>query len=125
MLSIGGATRIFLAVQPVDLRASFNRLHGLIQEVLREDPKSGHWYAFTNRRCTRIKIFVFDGNGTWVLANRPDSQCPPNAGCGVDVPLSSVVPARRNGIRPNRTSIRHDCGPIAGRNSSWDSRLDV
>lgn len=70
MLSIGGATRIFLAVQPVDLRASFNRLHGLIQEVLREDPKSGHWYAFTNRRCTRIKIFVFDGNGTWVLAKR-------------------------------------------------------
>lgn len=125
MLSIGGTTRVFLAVQPVDLRGSFNRLYGYVADVLRENPKSGHWFVFTNRRRSRIKILVFDGTGLWILNNRPDSQCPPNAGCGVDVPLSSVVPARRNGIRPNRTSIRHDCGPIAGRNSSWDSRLDV
>lgn len=70
MLSIGGTTRVFLAVQPVDLRASFNRLYGLIVEVLREDPKSGHWFVFTNRRRTRLKIYVFDGSGTWVLTKR-------------------------------------------------------
>lgn len=61
---------MFLAVQPVDLRASFNRLHGIITEVLREDPKSGHWFLFTNRRKTRIKIYVFDGTGTWILNKR-------------------------------------------------------
>jgi transposase len=70
MLSIGGTTRVFLAVQPVDLRGSFNRLYGIVAEVLREDPKSGHWYVFTNKRKTRIKILVFDGSGTWVLAKR-------------------------------------------------------
>lgn len=70
MLSIGGTTRVFLAVQPVDLRASFNRLHGLVLEVLRQDPASGHWFLFTNRRGTRIKIYVFDGTGTWILTKR-------------------------------------------------------
>lgn len=70
MLSIGGTTRVFLAVQPVDLRGSFNRLYGYVAEVLREDPKSGHWFVFTNRRRTRIKILVFDGTGLWILNKR-------------------------------------------------------
>lgn len=70
MLSIGGTTRVFLAVQPVDLRASFNRLYGMVTEVLREDPKSGHWFVFTNRNRTRIKILVFDGTGLWILNKR-------------------------------------------------------
>lgn len=70
MLSIGGTTRVFLAIQPVDLRGSFNRLFGLVAEVLHENPRSGHWFVFTNKRKTRIKIFVFDGTGAWVLAKR-------------------------------------------------------
>lgn len=70
MLSIGGTTRVFLAIQPVDLRGSFNRLYGLVTEVLHENPRSGHWFVFTNKRKTRIKIFVFDGTGAWVLAKR-------------------------------------------------------
>ncbi len=70
MLTIGGTTRVFVALQPVDLRASFNRLHGVIMEVLRADPQSGHWFIFTNRQKTRIKVYVFDGTGTWVLIKR-------------------------------------------------------
>ncbi len=70
MLSIGGTTRVFLAVQPVDLRGSFNRLYGYVAGVLREDPHSGHWFVFSNRRRTRIKILVFDGTGLWILNKR-------------------------------------------------------
>lgn len=70
MLTIGGTTRVFLAVQPVDLRGSFDRLYGYVTEVLREDPRSGHWYGFVNKRHTRIKILVFDGTGLWVLNKR-------------------------------------------------------
>lgn len=70
MLSIGGTTRVFLAVQPVDLRGSFDRLYGYVTEVLREDPRSGHWYGFVNKRRTRIKILVFDGTGLWILNKR-------------------------------------------------------
>lgn len=70
MLTIGGTTRVFLAVQPVDLRGGFDRLYGYVTEVLREDPRSGHWYGFVNKRHTRIKILVFDGTGLWVLNKR-------------------------------------------------------
>lgn len=70
MLSIGSATRVFLAVEPVDLRGGFGRLHGLVAEVLRENPRSGHWYVFCNRRRTRIKVLVFDGTGLWILNKR-------------------------------------------------------
>ena len=70
MLSIGGTTRVFLALHPVDLRGSFNRLYGYVADVLRLDPKSGHWFVFTNRRRTRIKILVFDGTGLWILNKR-------------------------------------------------------
>lgn len=70
MLTIGGTTRVFLAVQPVDLRGSFDRLYGYVTEVLREDPRSGHWFCFINKGCTRIKVLVFDGTGLWILNKR-------------------------------------------------------
>jgi transposase len=70
MLSITGATRVFVAVTPVDLRGSFNRLSSLVQQVLAQDPLAGHWFVFTNRRRNRIKILVWDGSGLWVLAKR-------------------------------------------------------
>src|SRR4051812_19952226 len=42
MLSCSSETRIFVATQPVDLRASFNKLFMLTQTVLHQDPLSGH-----------------------------------------------------------------------------------
>ena len=70
MLSVSGATRVFLAVAPVDLRGSFNRLHSLVIEVLQEDPLSGHVFLFVNRRHNRIKALFWDGSGLWVCAKR-------------------------------------------------------
>lgn len=70
MLTIGGTTRVFLAIQPVDLRGSFNRLYGYVAEVLREDPQSGHWFVFTNKAHSRVKVLVYDGTGLWVLNKR-------------------------------------------------------
>jgi len=73
MLTLGSATRIFVATTPVDLRGSFNRLSSLVENVLSQDPQSGHWFAFTNKRHNRIKILVWDGTGLWVLAKRIES----------------------------------------------------
>jgi hypothetical protein len=50
MLNLSSATRVFVATTPVDLRGSFNRLAALTQSVLAQDPLSGHWFVFTNRR---------------------------------------------------------------------------
>ena len=70
MLTIGTATRVFVATAPVDLRGSFNRLSSFVENALAHDPLSGHWFVFTHRRRNRVKILVWDGTGLWVLAKR-------------------------------------------------------
>jgi transposase len=70
MLSLSPATRIFVALEPVDLRQSFNGLSARVQSVLAQDPCSGHLFLFTNRHHNRIKVLFFDGSGLWVCAKR-------------------------------------------------------
>jgi len=70
MLSLGAATRIFVATTPIDLRGSFNRLSSLVEQTLAQDPLSGHWFVFTNLRRNRVKVLVWDGSGLWVCAKR-------------------------------------------------------
>ncbi len=38
MLSLLPATRVFVALNPVDMRRSFNGLYAEVQSVLKEDP---------------------------------------------------------------------------------------
>jgi transposase len=70
MLSFAGSLKIFVALEPCDLRKSFNGLHGLVSERLGEDPRQGGLFVFTNRRHTRLKILYWDGSGLWVLTKR-------------------------------------------------------
>lgn len=70
MLNCSTATRVFIAVAPVDLRASFNKLFALTQSVLEQDPLSGHWFVFTNQERNRVKVLFWDGSGLWVCAKR-------------------------------------------------------
>ena len=37
MLSFTGSLKVFLAVEPCDLRKSFNGLHAIVTEKLKED----------------------------------------------------------------------------------------
>ena len=70
MLAFPHSVRIFVAVQPVDMRKQFNGLWSATQEQLREDPKSGAVFAFINKSRTRLKLLYWDGTGVWVLAKR-------------------------------------------------------
>src|SRR6476620_2523277 len=70
MLNWSSGTRVFVATQPVDLRASFNKLFALTQSVLRQDPLSGHWFVFTNQERNRVKVLFWNGSGLWVCAKR-------------------------------------------------------
>jgi transposase len=42
MLSLSPATRIFVALEPVDMRAGFNRLYALVETRRHQQPLSGH-----------------------------------------------------------------------------------
>ena len=66
MLSLLEQRRIWLCTQPTDMRRSFDGLSALVRNHLGEDPSSGHWFAFINRRRTQIKILGFEEGGYWV-----------------------------------------------------------
>ena len=70
MLSFHSHLKIYLAVEPADMRKSFNGLYSLATEKLQEDPKAGGLFCFTNRRRNRLKILYFDRTGVCVLAKR-------------------------------------------------------
>jgi transposase len=70
MFGLGAATKIYLCVEPVDMRKGFEGLFGLVRDQLGQDPLSGHLFLFTNRTRTRVKALVWDGTGLWVCAKR-------------------------------------------------------
>ena len=68
--SFTGGLKVFVALEPVDLRKSYSGLEGLVSERLGEDLRQGALFVFTNRRHTRLKILYFDGTGLWLLIKR-------------------------------------------------------
>ena len=70
MIAAGPATRVFVALEPVDMRKGYDGLHGLVAHRLGEDPRSGHLFVFTNPQRNRLKILYWDGTGLWVCAKR-------------------------------------------------------
>lgn len=70
MLSFTGALKVYAALEPQDLRKSFNGLCVLVEQHLQCDPYQGALYLFINRQRDRIKILFWDGTGLWVAAKR-------------------------------------------------------
>ena len=70
MLTVQSSLKVYVAVEPCDLRKSFNGLWAVAQEELGQDPRGGSLFVFSNRRRNRIKVLYFDGTGTCVWAKR-------------------------------------------------------
>ncbi len=56
MLNLAGNLKVFLAVEPTDLRKSFNGLYAQVTEVMKERPESGGLFVFSNRRRSLFTI---------------------------------------------------------------------
>jgi transposase len=70
MIPLGPATRVFVALEAVDMRKGYDGLYGLVAHHLGEDPRSGHLFVFTNSQRNRLKILYWDGTGLWVCGKR-------------------------------------------------------
>ncbi len=88
MLSLPPSVRIFVAVGATDLRKSFDTLSVLVKEVLRQDPLSGHLFAFFNRRKDRVKLLVWDRSGFWLFYKRLEEGTFSIPGTGTSVEIS-------------------------------------
>lgn len=55
--------KVYLSTGSTDMRKSINGLSVLVQEVLEQNPFSGHLFVFCNRKKTMIKILYWDRNG--------------------------------------------------------------
>ena len=70
MLSFTGSLKIYVAVEPCDMRKSFEGLAAQVTTVLKRDLHSGALFVFSNRPRNRLKILYWDGTGIWVMAKR-------------------------------------------------------
>jgi len=74
MLTISRTTRVFLSTQPTDMRKGFDGLFALVENVIREDPFSGHLFVFRNQRRNqrrdRLKVLWWDRDGLAIFYKR-------------------------------------------------------
>lgn len=56
-------TRIWLAVEPTDMRCGFDRLAERVRAVIGQDPMSDSLFIFRSRRGDRLKILTWDRDG--------------------------------------------------------------
>lgn len=88
MLTFPAAVRVFLAVEPIDMRGSFDALAGHARQ-LGLCPEDGHLYVFMNARRTLMKALFFDRSGWVLLAKRLERG---------SFQLPEVVPGQRQAV---------------------------
>lgn len=64
--------QVFVALDPVDLRSSFDRLSGIAKEQVGYEARSGALFVFHGRRRDALKILFFDGSGMCIFYKRLD-----------------------------------------------------
>ena len=70
MLALPSTVRIYLCVDPTDMRKSFDGLSAAVREVVGADPLSGHLFVFLNRRRDRVKILLWERTGYCLVYKR-------------------------------------------------------
>jgi transposase len=63
---VRGATPLIVT----DMRKGFNGLASLAEQVLRQDPYSGHLFVYRGRRGDLVKVIWWDGQGACLFSKR-------------------------------------------------------
>jgi len=64
------SVKIWLYNQPTDMRKSYNGLIVLVKQKLQENPLTGQYFVFINRRKTQMKILYFERTGYCIWSKR-------------------------------------------------------
>ncbi len=69
---IPSGVQLYIALEPIDMRYSFDRLAGLAQERVGYDARGGALFVFFGRRRDAVKVLFFDGTGMCQFYKRLD-----------------------------------------------------
>jgi transposase len=69
---IPSGVQVFIALEAVDMRYSFDRLAGAAKEQVGYDARSGALFVFFGKRRDALKVLFFDGTGLCVFYKRLD-----------------------------------------------------
>lgn len=99
MIALSAAMKIHVCVTPTDMRKSFDGLCGLAEQVLKQDPLSGHLFVFRNRKRDRLKLLYWDHDGLTIWYKRlergtfqlpTDLQSPDKAPAAAEISLGEL-----------------------------------
>lgn len=73
-------TQILMCKNPTDMRLGYDGLRRLAKKAFGQNPDSGQYFVFVNRRRTSCKIYTWDGSGEVVICKRLNRGvfCRPN-----------------------------------------------
>src|SRR6266436_3357487 len=71
---IPSGVQVFVALEPVDMRWSFDRLAGAALERIGYDARSGALFIYFGKRRDAVKVLFFDGSGMCLFYKRLDCR---------------------------------------------------
>jgi transposase len=69
---IPSGVQVFVALEPIDMRWSFDRLAGAALDRVGYDSRSGALFIFFGKRKGSVKVLFFDGSGMCQFYKRLD-----------------------------------------------------
>lgn len=93
MMQVPVGVRVHIAAGVTDLRKGLDGLAMRGQRVLRQDPISGHLFAFRGTRANLVKLLYWDGTGLCLFTKRLETggfALPAAEGAGDTVVLTPV-----------------------------------
>ena len=109
MFGIGGSVRIYYCPTPINLRKSFDGLAGAVEEYIKQDPESGHVFAFFSRNKKLVKLLQWEDGGFVIWMKRLEEggfHIPQSADGRIEL-TSRELAAILSGIKPQRYYKRY------------------
>jgi transposase len=76
MIALAHTLQVFICTKPTDMRCSFDSLCGMAENLMKQDPMSGHLFVFRNRNRDRLKILYWDRDGLAIWYKKHESHYP-------------------------------------------------